>query len=267
MKHCPRIFISMFFCMMTIACDERKNGSLAPSESSGRKILFQDSFDYPDGLITNEFTYRNPNDVGVRSSPLWELTSGSLFAHHHVGWTGIPDGGDTEKLSEKFTNSAVFRLTTKQQNFGDVIVDFGLLNKGLTSTNKTPEVAWDGVHVFLRYQSQYNLYYASVNRRDNTVVIKKKIPGGPSNDGTYYDLSRYNLNSVPYNLWQKVSALIRNESDGSVTIELSVDGRLVVAANDNGSVGGPPIRLPGKVGIRGDNAELEFKDFKVISIF
>src|SRR6185369_15401481 len=116
----------------------------------------------------------------------------------------------TERLSQKGNNSAVFRLTTRQDNFLNVLVEFDLMHQGLNSTDKTPPVDWDGVHIFLRYQSQYNLYYASVNRRDNTVVIKKKIPGGPSNDGTYYDISSYNRHIVPYMVWQHVAAMIQN---------------------------------------------------------
>jgi hypothetical protein len=228
--------------------------------------IFLDTFDYPSGLVTNEYAYRNSVDPLAKRSRTWELTSGSLFSVGRTGYTGLPDGRSTDRFSEVGNNSAVFRLTTIRDDFENVVVEFALLNEGLSSTTKTAAVEWDGVHVFLRYQSQYNLYYASVNRRDNTAVIKKKIPGGPSNDGTYYDLSSYVRHVVPYRKWQQVRSFVWNNRDGSVSVNLFVDGMLVVSARDDGSIGGPPIRKPGKVGIRGDNAELYFDNFKVTSL-
>lgn len=237
-----------------------------PSATPISGSLFSDSFSqYPDGLITNEYAFWNPTGSGAKVSSKWELTSGSLFAQNGSGWTGVPDGGIAPNaLSTNANNSAIFRLTTKQANFRDVAVTFDLLNQGLTSTSVTPAVAWDGVHVFLRYQSEQSLYYASINRRDNTVVVKKKVPGGPSNGGTYYTLASTGSYAVPYNAWQNVKATIKNNSDGSVTIQLFAGGKLLLTANDNG-VGGAPITGYGKVGIRGDNTNFKFKNFLVSS--
>jgi len=227
-------------------------------------VLFSDTFaGYPNGLITNEYAYWSPGSAGAKNSSTWEMTSGSLFAENSAGWTGIPDVGAPNADSSNANNSAVFRLTTKRADFGDVAVSFDLLNQGLSATAGTPPVDWDGVHVFLRYQTEYNLYYASVNRRDNTVIVKKKVPGGPSNGGTYYNLGSYGSHTVPYNVWQKVKATVKNNTDGSVTIQLFADGQLVFSVTDNGSIGGAPIRSAGKVGIRGDNANLKFKNFTV----
>jgi hypothetical protein len=61
-----------------------------------------------------------------------------------------------------------------------------------------------------------------------------------------------------------VKATVSNEPDGSVRLALSIDGDELVSAVDSGEYG-PPIREPGKVGIRGDNAEFEFSDFAVSS--
>jgi hypothetical protein len=238
-----------------------------PPSSLPLSTLFSDSFgQYPDGLITNEYAYWNPNSSTSKESEKWEMTSGSLFAQGGTGWSGVPNAGAPNALSTNANNSSVFRLTTKEADFGNVKVEFDLLNQGLSSNTTTPAVDWDGVHVFLRYQSEYNLYYATINRRDNTVVIKKKIPGGPSNNGTYYDLSTYNTHTVPYNTWQHVTATVKNNADGSVAIQLFADGTLVASAVDNGSVGGAPITHAGKVGIRGDNANIKFKNFTVSAL-
>jgi hypothetical protein len=225
--------------------------------------LFADNFTQPNGLITNEYAYFNPSDPSAVQSPLWETTSGSLFESDGAGWSGTPDNVSPNPTSSNGTDSAVFRLTTKPSNFGDVAVSFMLLNQGLSSTSSTPPVDWDGIHVFLRYQSEYNLYYASINRRDDTVVIKKKVPGGPSNGGTYYDLSPSVSHVVPYNSWQLVRATVQNNADGSVTIKLYSGDTLLVSATDDGSIGGPPITAPGKVGIRGDNCDFKIDDFTV----
>jgi hypothetical protein len=230
-------------------------------------VLFSDTFsEYLVGLITNEYAYWNPTDPKSVASAKWQLDSGSLFSDGSSGWTGIPNSGTPNALSTNVNNSTIFRLVTKQSDFGDVSVSFDLLNQGLSSTSATPAADWDGLHIFLRYQSEYNLYYASINRRDNTVVIKKKVPGGPSNGGTYYALNSYSSHPVPYKSWQKIRATVKNNADGSVTIKLYADDVLVSSATDNGTIGGAPIRTPGKVGVRGDNANLKFKNFVVSSI-
>lgn len=238
----------------------------APAEAPSGVSAFYDAFDRADGLITNEFAHFNSGNASAVKSPDWDVTSGSLFIQDHAAWTGIPDGVGPNAGSSNGTDSAVFRLTTKRSDFADAAVQFSLLNQGLTTTARTPAVAWDGCHIFLRYRSEYELYYASINRRDNTVIIKKKVPGGPSNGGTYYNLSPLASNPVPYNRWQQIMATVRDNPDGSVTIALYSEGRLLVQAVDDGSLGGAPLRGSGKVGIRGDNANLKFDDFRVTAL-
>ena len=234
-------------------------------QSTSNSILFSDTFSsYPNGLITNEYAFWNKTSSSAKQSNLWQMDSGSLFSQNGSGWTGIPDNVAPNALSSNGNNSSVFRLVTKPSNFGDVSVTFDLLNQGLTSTNSTPQTSWDGAHIFLRYQSEYNLYYASINRRDNTVVIKKKVQGGSSNGGTYYVLASASY-TVPYGNWQNIKANVKNNLNGSVTVELFQNDKLLVRAVDNGSIGGAPIRTAGKVGVRGDNANLKIKNFKITS--
>jgi hypothetical protein len=226
------------------------------------KPLFEGRFDAPDGLVTNERAGWSLFGRGAARSSEWEMTSGSLFIKDRAGWSGVPDDVEPDLSSSNGTNSAVFRLTTRKDDFEDVVVSFQLLTHGLGSTPTTPPTDWDGVHVWLRYQSQFHLYSASVNRRDNTAVIKKKTPGGRSNGGTYRVLGSSAAYAVPYGSWQDVRADVRNNADGSVGIRLFVDGTLLVSATDRGE-GGRPITRPGKVGIRGDNADFNFRNFSV----
>jgi hypothetical protein len=165
-------------------------------------------------------------------------------------------------MSSDANGSAIFRLVTRQDDFGDAVVTFDLVNLGLTSTGRTPQAAWDGVHVFLRYQEEQHTYYASVNRRDDTVVIKKKVRGGPSNGGTYVNLSDELPYSVPHGVPQHVRASIRTFADGAVGISIFVNDVMVVSGIDDG-IGGDPITYPGRIGIRGDNCEFLLDNFRV----
>ena len=225
--------------------------------------LFLETFARPDGLITNEFSYWNPTSPLRVDDTKWELDGGSLFTRSEAGWTGIPDDIDPDPTSSNGTDSAIFRALTKRDDFSDVAVSFKVRRNALITTGTTPAVDWDGEHVLLRHVSQYSLYYASFDRRDGTTAIKKKIADGPSNEGVYYTLDSRRAPMTP-GVWHDVRATIEDRADGSVLIQLWVDGALVGSAVDNG-VGGPVIRS-GQVGIRSDNADFDFDDFRVDAI-
>jgi len=217
-----------------------------------------------DGLVTNELAYFNPDDSSAPRSRDWEMTSGSLFSLAGRFWTGRPDAIEPDPNSASSTNSAVFRLTTRRHDFQDVEVDLTLNNRRLVTTPSTPAVNWDGVHIFLRYQDQYNLYYASVARRDGHVVLKKKCRGGPDNGGTYYELGRGEVAGHPFTPGQdmRVGARVENGPDGSVHLALLRGGATILSAVDTG-VGCAPIRAAGAVGLRGDNDDFTFADFRI----
>lgn len=202
-------------------------------------------FEVKSGIIASEF--------GVKSD-VWEMTSGTLYLADNGGSTGVPDAQN---------NSAVFRMVSKKADFGDVSVSLKLMNQGLTAGNtKTPAVDWDGVHVFLRYLSPYNLYYASVNRRDGKIIFKKKIPGGPSNQGTYYEIGKLGTYQWQPNVWQDLRAEIKTLEAGKVLLCMCANGKVILSAVDDGSVGGPAIVQPGRVGLRIDNCKAQFRDFE-----
>lgn len=243
----------------TVALDDV---GLTPRDST----LFRAAFP-ANGLVTNEFAYWNPQSPERVQSPDWEMTSGSLFARNGNGYTGTIDGVSPDSKSTSGTDSAVFRLNTRDYSFGDAMVSMNLNIAKLTTTSRTPAVDWDGMHIFLHYQSQYELYYASVARRDGHVVIKKKCKGGPSNGGSYYPLGASEVSGMPFALgkWQSVGASVRSNADGTVTIVLYRDGKAVSSATDTG-VGCAPITAAGATGIRGDNAEFDFNNFTVTDL-
>ncbi|HKS98956.1 MAG TPA: hypothetical protein VJT31_05435 [Rugosimonospora sp.] len=209
------------------------------------------------GLVTNERAYREPYAPGARLSGDWLVTSGSLFAHHGAGWTGWPDGGSPDLASADATGSAVFRMVSRRADFGDVTVTAWIELRAYVSTGRTPAQGLDGVHFWLRYQSAQELYAVSVVRRDGLVVVKRKVPGGPSNGGTYTTLGSVRHPYRGGKLW--VCARVRNVAGGAaVRIDVALDGEPVLSVLDTA-----PGRLlrPGAVGIRGDNADFLFGDF------
>ena len=216
--------------------------------SHDRRIA--DTFTGPDVLIAAE-NHRVPAD-----SP-WEVTSGSLFRSDGTGWTGRPDAGGAPDA----TGSAVFRMVSFERDFSDVDVTAVLRVDDLVDTRRTPARDYDGAHIWVRYQSDKQLYAISVDRRDGAMVVKKKCEGGDYNGGTYYDLTPLVRNApIPFGQWQRVTVSVRDQPDGSVAIRGSRDGK-VIEAIDTG-VGCPPLR-GGGVGFRGDNAELRFAEIFV----
>ena len=211
-----------------------------------------DSFTGPNGLIAAE---KHPATVGSA----WVVTSGSLFRDDDEGWTGRPDDGQ----SQGDTGSSVFRMISAQRGFADVHVTMRLRVDDLTETDRTPDQPFDGAHIWVRYESDQQLYAVSVDRRDATMIIKKKCAGGNENGGTYFDLSSFVTDApIPLGRWQQISVTVQDLSDGSVAISASRDGRSVEAID--GGVGCPPLRGGGGVGVRGDNAELRFDDIRVV---
>jgi hypothetical protein len=236
--------------------------ALLASAVTGRTPVWTAPFPATPALVTNEYAYWNPKKVASRSAD-WEVTSGSLFAANGGGYTGRIDSGRPDVRSATFTNSSIFRLRTTATAYDNVRVGFTLTVAELGSTARTPATAFDGVHIWLRYRSQYHLYAASVARRDGGVVLKKKCPGGPSNEGTYYTLGK-EVKGFPLSLGRSfpVSATAQTNPSGTVTVSLAVGGRTIVTATDTG-IGCAPITGPAAVGIRGDNARFYFRDFAV----
>jgi hypothetical protein len=229
------------------------------------RTLFAPRFAQHEKVVTNDFAYFNPtNPRAVRSSD-WIVTSGSLFARHGAGWTGAPDSGTPNPLSSNATGSATFRVVTRLRDFRNVAVSFDLMTERFLTTPRTAARSWDGVHIFLHYRSQHALYAVAVNRRDGVVLAKKKRPGGPANGGTYSTIGSEVKYLPPLGDWQQVLAIITTNANRTVTISLYIDGRQLLSRTDAG-IGGEPLTAPGAVGIRSDNTEFQFRNFRVQAI-
>jgi hypothetical protein len=113
----------------------------------------------------------------------------------------------------------------------------------------------------MRYQSLTVLHVLRADRRDGVLAIKKTVPGGTSNGGTYYALATKRAHSVIGRREQvRVSAV--NDA-ASVVLRIWPDGKLALQAIDGGAGGVAPITEPGRVGLRGDYTEFTFRNFEV----
>ena len=249
---------------------------------SGSNTLFQDSFTGSDSLITNEYAHWNSDGI---VSPDWDMTSGSLFRQSNTAWTGLPDSFVPNKYSSDHTDSDVFRVNTFRTFAGNIKVSLALKNNSEIH-DPNCSACWHGVNVWLRYLTQYDLYAVSLNRVDNTVTIKRKVPCGSENSGFYKDLTSAVTHPWTVGTWQHYSLTIQTNSNGSVTIKLYDDdsdpNTPLIQATDSGGTNlswtsgcttpghyptaqYPPITAAGSVGIRGDYDNFNFDDFRVSS--
>ncbi len=220
--------------------------------------MLRESFSGRDRLLANERSGRDPR---APRSARWDVTSGSWFVRRGRGWTGVPDGASPGCCSRRTTGSAVFRVVTRRRQPGDVEVAFTLRAQRLIATPRTPEQAYDGVHVLLRYRSERELYVASLGRRDGAIVVRRKLPGGTANGGRYADVGGRAMLPIPFGVDRRIVVRVRDVLAG-VGFRVLVDGVSVLAVTDTGA-SERVIAGDGRVGLRGDNADFLVDDLSV----
>ena len=221
-----------------------------------------EDFSGPDGPIANHDGYWD----GVKQDPQWAVESGSLDRRSNTAWT----------------TSSVFRAWSTRDNLQSVRVDFDLRTNRFTdgSTDRPPR-AWDGVKIWLhaRHTDGGVLgapmagspagYTAEVSLRDGRIYVQKKVagqwPGGNYiQGGTYFLLSSPVSRPARIGKWERVGGVARDNPDGSVTIQVIRDGEVALEVTDHGERGGPPLRGPGRIGIRGDNTDFQVDNLRVL---
>ncbi|MCU1677296.1 MAG: hypothetical protein JWM93_2054 [Frankiales bacterium] len=213
----------------------------------------------PDGVVAADTG--TPHTGGP-----WLVTSGTLLMRDGMLWSGLPDEGPPDPVTGR-TGSAVLRAVTTARDFDNVTLHVEWRVTGLTTTNRTPERAWDGVHVFLRYAGADDLYVVDLARRDGVVTIKRKTPpldSLVSADGpAEFDSGAYTVLGSSYlptsGDWHRADVTVRDTATG-VEISLAVDGRTQLTTVDLSKTA---LHSPGGVGIRGDNAEFVIRSFVV----
>ena len=246
----------------------------APAKSQSAppsKVLFQDLLNGPDRIVTNEYMHWNPNSSCPYASDKWDMTSGTLLIKNQAGYSGVPTAENQAVCnSATKTDSSVFRLITKT-TFSNTTtsMDYMLAQHG---GGNAPDNIYDGLHIWIHYQSPDALYVVSVSRWDGVAVIKKKVPlnvahcTDPSEGGCYYDLSPEikPARLVQKGLWRHAEITVQDDSSSQVQISLIIDGQQILSATDN-NVHGPTYQS-GAAGVRGDNTEFYFKNFSVVSL-
>ena len=234
-------------------------------EVASDDALLRDSFDGPDGVITNEYAYYNPWDSDAASSETWEAENGTMFRRSGTLWTGVPDSGDVDRLSQERNGSQQARFWTRRSDLGDVTVSMRLRHERYTDGHDGAEThSWDGVKLWLRRGGRtgsFALYTAEVNRRQGNVMIQKKCAG--SDEYTVLAQSAPGSHPALAGRWERVAGTVRTNDDGSVSLALVRSGRTLLTARDAGAGGCAPITAAGRVGIRSDNTQFSVDDFEV----
>jgi len=164
-----------------------------PTPSSG-PIIVQDDFNsYTNGQIITDYTtyLSTPFPNGGTSGPgnpssLWEADTGKFVADNGWGYSGKPN---------EWGDRWFFRTNTRNFDIGDATINWKYRSAPYGQDGYAVESS-DAVDLWLRYQTQYNLYVLQFDRTNNAVVAKRKVPAtgwtGPSNlisnKGVYYSL-------------------------------------------------------------------------------
>ena len=219
-----------------------------------RPLLFRDTFDGQDGIITNHHAYFAPAYEEAHRSPVWEVESGCALRDRNRLWTGAPTSNEPNRECSNGTGSAVFRMWTKRRDFDDVAVSFGLRNNGYAPEGES----WDGVKIYLRRHDGDNFYTAEVNRREGNVIIQRKC------DGRYELLAgtRSAATAALHREWEDVGGTVTNLSDDAVRIQVvRGDGVVLEAVDPAGTC--DVLRDPGRIGIRGDRTDFHVDGVEV----
>lgn len=198
-----------------------------------------------DGIVATD-------EHGPQRSGPWLVTSGTLLTRDGKLWSGVPDAGPPAPTRGR-TGSAVLRAVSVRRDFQDVHVYLRLRSATLSTTARTPAHAWDGVHVFLRYRDQDHLYSVDLQRRDGTLTIKRKSVG-------YETLAQGHPPAAATGSWRTYDISVTDTPVGP-RISLAMDGRLVLQAVDHDRAA---LQEPGRVGLRGDNADFTVGAFRVV---
>jgi hypothetical protein len=185
-------------------------------------------------------------------------------------YSGQPDDGRNDDGqsavdidSSGKNGSAVLRVITKRADFLDVSVRFRVTNLRLVTTPRTPEKAWNGLHLFLRRQDEDNTYYVDINRRDNALQIKRKRKDAGQDQAMYVPIAERTQFNVPYGVEQRVRVDCWTLARGLVQFRLYINDVMVQQTAD---ASGPSVFPAGAVGIRGDNCEFVIDDFELWSL-
>jgi len=217
--------------------------------------LLIETFDGPNGLFASEGDFYGSSDLGASKSPVWAATSGSINRENNTG-------------RSTFSNWA-FRMYTRKTDYSFTKLAVDVKFNGWFGGSG----GWQGVNLWLNQElkvpddgSRINdangnsAYLVDFMNRDGSFLIMKK-DNLPQPAGSYYELAVTRWTPNPGQTYHLEGRTIKN-SNGSVTIEVYIDGVLKLRGVDDASRGGP-ILTGGRVGVRGDYADFTIDNLTI----
>jgi hypothetical protein len=210
--------------------------------------LLSTAFSGSDGTFVSSGAFWTGADSGLTENPDWFAESGTMFGRSETGWT----------------NASVFRMWTRQTDlaFSQVAMDIRFNGWSAGSSN------WHGVNLWLNRRlrtptdgsrvndgPQQEGYAVDFLNRDGKLYIQKKV------GDAYYILKQDAWQPVA-GRWYRWAGRVIDNGNGTNTIQVLVDGRVVQQVIDDGSVGGPRL-TGGRVGVRGDYADFNVDNLTI----
>jgi hypothetical protein len=228
----------------------------APAPAPAPAPLVSETFDGGDGVFASSNAFWDNGDQGASENSRWFAESGTINRRSGTGTI----------------SASTFRMWTRRTDLQNIRAEMDLKVDALPNL-RGDTAGWDGVKFWLRRRlctpepacgrvndpkSQAG-YTAEVGLRDGRVYIQKKV------GSQYTMLSSGPSNPIPYGSWMHVGGVVRNNPDGSVTIQVLRNGKVLVETTDHGT-GGAPLREPGRLGLRADNAQISVDNLTVTPI-
>lgn len=207
-----------------------------------------ETFDGGEGAFVTSRAFWSQADRGLAENPDWLAESGSMLRREGTGEVA----------------ASVFRMWTRRNDlaFSEVAMDVRF--NGWTGGSSE----WHGVSLWLNRRlrtpadgtavddaPQQQGYVVTFVNRNGEIYIQKKV------DSVYYSLKQDTWQPI-VGRWYRWGGRVIDNGDGTSTIQVLVDGRVVQQAVDDGSVGGPRP-MGGRVGLSGDYADFNVDNLTI----
>ena len=229
--------------------------------------LLTEDFQGEDAVWADERRFWHPERTGQQDEDPesgWFAEAGVLERRDSQGWTDSP----------------VMRVWTRRDDLAFTQVDMDVTFKGWVDGS----AGWHGINLWLNeslctptpgceriddgQQGGPSGYALDFMNRDGTVTILKKVAGDTreawpgavshSNGGTYYKLAETTFEPAEDRTYHFAGRVV-DSGDGTATLQVIVDGEVLLQAVDDGTVTGPRL-TGGRVGLRSDYVELTVDD-------
>lgn len=207
--------------------------------------LLTASFSGGDGTVAAS---RRFWDRSAAADADWFAESGSLLRRNGLGWV----------------HDDVFRVWSRRTDLAfatvQMAVRFNRWERGARD--------WHGVNLWLNRRlrtpadgsrisdgPRQEGYTVDLINRDGRIYLQKKV------GERYLILARRRWSPAP-GRWYRWGGRVIDNGDGTNTVQVLVDGRVIQQARDDGSVGGPRL-TGGRIGLRGDHANFNVDELRV----